>query len=126
MTPAIQRLREAVEKTKSELEFYQANGSRPTAKVSMVGISLSDAAALLEEVERGRVMTDDEIYELGKKEIDYERHLTLFGKKKADNVLYFWMKGYKCKEPPAPAVDWEKMGKYLQHKNDCAKTKTDQ
>lgn len=37
----------------------------------------------------------DEIYELGKKDIGYDRHLAIVGKEKADNVLYFWMKGYK-------------------------------
>lgn len=40
-------------------------------------------------------MTQDQIYELGKKQVDYDRQLAVAGKTAADTVLYFWMEGFK-------------------------------
>ena len=44
-------------------------------------------------------MTTDEIRELGKKEIGWQRHRTLVGESAANNVLYHWMLGFTaCQE----------------------------
>lgn len=39
--------------------------------------------------------TTEEVRELGKKEVAYDRQVAICGKKEADGVLYFWMKGYE-------------------------------
>lgn len=53
--------------------------------------------------------TEDEIYEIGKKEVAYDRQEAICGKKDADMVHYFWLKGYKyatANSPqPLPAQD---------------------
>ena len=38
--------------------------------------------------------TKEEIVELAKKEVCYERQIAVFGQEKADNVLNFWVMGY--------------------------------
>ena len=40
-------------------------------------------------------LTPEQITTLGKKQIGYNRQLAIVGKKAADNVLYFWIEGYK-------------------------------
>tara|TARA_R110000751_G_scaffold209525_4_gene313394 strand:- start:104 stop:250 length:147 start_codon:yes stop_codon:yes gene_type:complete len=40
-------------------------------------------------------MSLDEIRELGKKEIGWERHRKLTGESSANSVLYHWMVGFK-------------------------------
>lgn len=40
-------------------------------------------------------LTLEQIIELAKKEIGYNRHLKLTDKKSADTVLYHWIEGYK-------------------------------
>lgn len=43
-------------------------------------------------------MTLDEIRELGKKEIGYNRLVNFFSKKDADDRLWFWMEGFSKAE----------------------------
>ena len=47
-----------------------------------------------EEQESAGQWRKDEAYELGKKEVGYDRQLAVLGKPNADSVLYFWLKGY--------------------------------
>lgn len=41
-------------------------------------------------------MTIDQIKELGTLQIDYDRQIAICGQKAADNVLHFWMMGYRA------------------------------
>ena len=53
-------------------------------------------------------MNREEIREIGKKEVAYNRQLALLGKKEADTVLYFWMAGYKYQNSQVVHEDFEK------------------
>lgn len=37
----------------------------------------------------------DEIREKAKMDIDHQRHVVMFGREKADAVMYFWLRGYE-------------------------------
>lgn len=45
-------------------------------------------------------ITNETIVALAKKEIDYERQVSVFGKEKADTVLSFWLLGYASQSRP--------------------------
>ena len=40
-------------------------------------------------------LTPEQIIELAKKQIGYNRHLELTGKMKADSIMFHWIEGYK-------------------------------
>lgn len=52
-------------------------------------------------------LTAEQIYELGKKEVSYDRQLAVLGKKDADAVLYFWMEGYNFRDQETQALQRE-------------------
>lgn len=80
-------------------------------------------------------MTVEEITEKAKASIGYERHVTLFGKAAADNVLCHWIFGYQsAKTAQAETLKEllelsdrmniyeeavEKMKKFMRHHPDC-------
>ena len=64
----------------------------------------------------------DEILEMGKRDVFYDRQLACFGKEKADAVLYFWLKGYefRVKKEVFEALDiMTKENGYKLHESDC-------
>jgi len=70
---------------------------------------------------KGDGMSDDQIYELGKLEVDYIRQLAVCGKKEADSVLYFWMKGFKKAYHPSPPLDREELLRWVEERIERAK-----
>lgn len=55
-------------------------------------------------------MKPEDVKELGKKLIGYDRQIAICGKVAADNVLYFWMQGYNYRmgsETPHNKVSFE-------------------
>ena len=65
-------------------------------------------------------MTQDQIYDLGKKEVDYDRQLAVAGKTAADTVLYFWMEGFKYHMTMTDVPLFDKAKEFVINHQQCS------
>lgn len=63
-----------------------------------------------------------QVRELAKEEVGYKRQVAIFGKKAADNVLAFWMMGYKYAQKQLSSSDDDK--KRLKEMEEAGKEAT--